>query len=38
MKGIDPHSRVDGFANYVIILKLNNKAKSGKNYLMAMFS
>jgi len=38
MKGLDPHLKVDGHPNYIVILKLYNKSNTGKNYLMAMFS
>ena len=38
MKDLNPHLKVDGHPNYIVILKLQNNAKTGKNYLMAMFS
>ena len=37
-KNENPHSKVDGYPNYIAILKLKNKTKNGKNYLMAMYS
>jgi hypothetical protein len=38
MQDIDPHHKIDGIPNYIIIMKLANKTKYNKNYLMAMYS
>jgi hypothetical protein len=38
MKDINPHSKIDGYPNYVIVMKFANKTNDGQNYLMAMYS
>lgn len=38
MKDFNPHINLDEVPNYLIIIKLKNKANNDKNYLMALYS
>lgn len=38
MHNINPHIKVDDIPNYIIIMKMKNKTKDNKNYIMAYYS
>jgi hypothetical protein len=38
MKLLNPHAHIDGIPNYIIIMTLSNFEKSGKPYMLAMYS
>ena len=38
MNGINPHDAIDSCSCYVILMKMQNKGKNDKNYLLAMYS
>lgn len=38
MKDINPHLKVDSIPNYIVIMKMKNRTKDNKHYIMALYS